>query len=145
MVGREAILTFALGVFLVAAGGWGLVQGRQESQSSSPIACTSLAGQFTSSLLGVALNPITFLTMTAVLAMLGGIQAHLGRQGMAGLAGGVFLGGMTVWVCITCGIGLMRGRLGEGSRVCLSQFLNGAIVILGVAYMVRPFLPEAMG
>ena len=145
IAGRETIFTIALGVFLVAAGVSGLILGGRRSEPLPRRAYGSLARQFVSSLLGVVLNPITFVTMTAVLAILGGVRADLGLSGMATLVGASFVGGMTVWLCLTQGVAMMRDRLGEGSGSMISKVLSCCILLLGLAYMVRPFLPDAMG
>jgi hypothetical protein len=90
-------------------------------------------------------NPITFVTMTAVLAILGGVEAKLDARELASLAAAAFVGGMTVWFCITHGIALMRDRLGQSGGARVSEALNYCILLLGVIYVIRPFLPDAMG
>jgi threonine/homoserine/homoserine lactone efflux protein len=144
VAGHEAAFTTALGFFLITAGAYGLASGDKQQ----PRRCAtygSLAGQFISSLLGVILNPLTFLTMTAALAILGGVQADLSLQGTISLAGGVFLGGMTLWLGITHGVGLMRDHLGERGESRLSKTLNGCLLLLGVLYTVRPLLSHGIG
>jgi hypothetical protein len=145
VAGHENAFTVALGGFLVLAGVLGLVRGQRIKQSTRRVSGVSLAGQFVSSLLGVILNPITFVTMTAVLAILGGVNADLGMQGMAGLALGVLLGGMTLWVGITYGVALMKHRFGVEGGAVLSKGLNCCILLLGLAYLVRPLLPHGAG
>ena len=145
VTGHETIYTVGLGVFLVAAGIAGLRRRQSNVGSVSSRVPASLAGQFGSSFLGVLLNPITFVTMTAVLAIFGGIQANLGTHNLASMAGAAFVGGMLVWLFITHGIALMRLRLGQRGGARLHKALNYCILLLGVAYMIRPFLPHAMG
>lgn len=145
IAGHETIFTLALGIFLLVAGAAGLARGGYPVAPLPRNAFGSLAGQFASSLLGVALNPITFVTMTAVLAILGGVGVRLGVNGMVGLAGAAFAGGMTVWLCITQGIVFMRDRLGVGGGAWISRTLNGCLLVLGVVYIVRPFLPDVVG
>jgi threonine/homoserine/homoserine lactone efflux protein len=144
-VGREAVFMIALGLFLVAAGIAGLRRATLCVERLPVQAYGSLAGQVFSSFLGVLLNPVTFVTMTAVLAILGGVEANLGLQGLAGLAGAVFAGGMLVWFFITHSIGLMSKRLGQRGGIRLSKALNYCILGLGILYVIRPFLPDAMG
>lgn len=145
VAGHRTLLTMALGLFLIVAGVAGLARGRRQVEPLSSSAYGSLAVQFTSSLLGVLFNPITFVTMTAVLAILGGVGAKLGPPGLASLAFAVFVGGMTVWLCITHSLALMRDRLGQNGGDRVSKALNCCILVLGVIYVVRPFLPGALG
>ena len=145
LAGREWVFTAVLGLFLVVVGVLGLVRGRREVKPPPRNALGSLASQFGSSLLGVAFNPVTFVTMTAALAILGGVRADLDASGMIGLAAAVFAGGMTVWLLITQGIVVMRNHLGESAGAWISMALNCFILIVGVAYMIRPFLPDAVG
>lgn len=145
VAGREKVFTAGLGVFLCAAGILGLARGHRQAGPLAPNALGSLASQFVSSLLGVVFNPVTFVTMTAVLAILGGVGGQLSVQRMLGLAGAVFLGGMTVWVCLTQGVVTMRNRLGERGGAWISNALNCCILAVGIVYMVRPFVPHAMG
>ncbi len=145
VAGHETIFTLALGVFLLVAGAAGLARGGCPVAPLPRDGVGSLVGQFTSCFLGVAFNPITFVTMTAVLAILGGVGTRLGLNGAIGLAGAAFAGGMSVWLCLTQGIALMRERLGEGGGVWISRTLNGCLLVLGVVYIVRPFLHDAVG
>ncbi len=145
VAGREPFFMVGLGVFLVVAGILGLIRGSRPAEQGAPNCCGRLASQFVSSLLGVLLNPITFLTMTAVLAILGGIPARLNVQDMASLAVAVFLGGMTLWLGITYGVGLMKARLGQTGGERLSKVLNGVILVLGLVYVARPFWSNGMG
>lgn len=145
VAGNQTLFTIGLGLFLVAAGVAGLARGRRQVEPVSSRAYGSLVAQFVSSLLGVLFNPITFVTMTAVLAILGGVEAKPGSQGLASLGAAVFVGGMTVWFCITQSIALMRDRLGQSGGARLSKALNYCILLLGVIYVIRPFLHDATG
>ena len=143
--GREAAAMGVLGGFLVLAGLVGLLRGRRQMQSIGPNNCSTLAGHFLTSLAGVILNPVTFITMTAVLAILGGGHKNLGAEGLTWLAVAVFAGGMVLWVAITQGVTMMRDRLGDQGGWRISQALNASIILLGIVYLVRPFLPPLMG
>jgi threonine/homoserine/homoserine lactone efflux protein len=145
VAGHEMMLTVGLGLFLVAVGIWGMTRCGRTVEMGSGNDYGSLAAQFVSSLLGVILNPVTLVTMTAVLAVLGGVQARLGVEGMAGLAVAVFLGGMTLWLGITQGVAFMGARLGESGGERLGRILNGCILALGVVYLIRPLLSEVVG
>lgn len=145
LAGHETIVMIGLGLFLVAAGVAGLVRGGRAVEPARTTTRGSLAGQFVSSLLGVLLNPITFVTMTAVLAILGGVQADLGVQASVSMACAVFVGGMIVWLCITHGIALMKTRLGQAGGLRLSRALNCCILLVGIIYVIRPFLPNVTG
>ena len=143
--GHETSAMVVLGGFLVAAGIGGLMKGRRKACGTSFNACGTMAGHFVTSLVGVLLNPITFVTMTAVLAVLGGVQKNPGVQGLTWLAAAVFMGGMVLWVAITQGVTLLRNRLGESGGLRISQALNGCILVLGIIYLVRPLLPQLAG
>lgn len=145
VAGREAMATFALGGFLVLAGLIGLGKGRKQIQLPSCAARGTLVGHFVTSFLGVILNPITFVTMTAALAILGGVRQAAGIENMAWLAVAVCVGGMMVWLAITHGVTVMRDRLGESGGVRINQVLNSCILLLGLVYLVRPLLPHMMG
>lgn len=143
--GHETACMVALGVFLTLAGLSGLIKGQRQARVSASNGYGTLASHFLTSLVGVLLNPITFVTMTAVLAILGGVQKHPGFQGLTWLAAAVFMGGMILWLGITQGVTLLRNRLGEEGGLRISQVLNGCIVVLGIVYLVRPLFPQMMG
>lgn len=145
VAGSKTLFTVALGLFLAVAGCVGLIRGMRPLGSHSVCFSRSLVSHFVSSFLGVILNPITFLTMTAVLAILGGIPARLSWQGMAGLALAFVFGGMTLWAGLTHGVVAMKTHLGERGGRWVSQILNGCILVLGLVYMARPFLGNGVG
>ncbi len=145
MVGWETIAMIALGGFLVVAGITGLVRGRRQMRGASAPSGGTLAGHFLTSLAGVLFNPITFVTMTAVLAIFGGSHRNYGVGGMASLAVAVFSGGMTVWLALTQGVALMRERLGESGGGRISLVLNGGVLLLGIVYIIRPLIPQMTG
>jgi threonine/homoserine/homoserine lactone efflux protein len=145
LAGRKTVCMIALGGFLVVAGAIGLVQGRRRIESPPVSSYGTLAGHFFTSLAGVLFNPITFLTMTAVLAILGGSREGSGFGGMAWLAVAVFAGGMSVWLALTQGVTLMRDRLGKNGGLRVSLVLNGGILLLGIIYIVRPLIPQMTG
>ena len=64
---HKTLFTLGLGVFLVAAGVSGLARGEQQARQGTSNQGGTLAAQFVSSLVGVLFNPVTFITMTAVL------------------------------------------------------------------------------
>jgi len=145
LAGHETISTIGLGLFLVAAGVGGVTRSSRAVVPASSHGCGSLLAQFVSSSFGVLLNPITFVTMTAALAILGGVSSSPGVQGLVILGVMAFVGGMTVWLGVTYSIALMKTRLGEVGGSRLSRALNYCILCLGVIYMIRPFLPDATG
>jgi threonine/homoserine/homoserine lactone efflux protein len=142
---QEPLLMIGLGLFLVLAAVAGLRGGACAPDSASRRSTGTLASLFLSSFLGVMFNPVTFVTMTAVLALLGGVQPHLDVQHLAGLAGAALVGGLLVWLFITHSIALVRTRLTPQGGVRLSRALNYCILGLGIIYLVRPFLADSMG
>ena len=144
-VGRESLAQVLLGLFLISAGTAGLLRGRDQLRVSSSRPNGTLTSHFVTSLMGVILNPVTFVTMTAVLAVMGGVQRNPGVQGLTWLGVAVFVGGMTLWLIITQGIAVLRCHLGERSGLRLNQVLNCCILLLGVVYLIRPFMTQTTG
>jgi threonine/homoserine/homoserine lactone efflux protein len=146
VTGHEALLTVGLGLFLVTAGILGLRrgQGALQSPSTDLRSAGPLTRQFFSSMLGVILNPILFVTMSAVLAILGGVRGSFDVSGLAALGAGVLAGGVVTWGLIIQGTLLMKHRFGEAGGLRLSRVLNYAILCLGVIYLVRPFIPDSI-
>jgi putative LysE/RhtB family amino acid efflux pump len=140
VTGREMLLRTGLGLFLMAAGLQGLLRARCVAQRRSGVSPGTLAAHFTSSFMGVVLNPITFVTLTAVLAVLNVVRTPLPPVAVVGLSAAVFVGGMTMWVLLTHGLASLRENLGPTACDRISMGLNFCILLLGVGYLVSPWV-----
>jgi hypothetical protein len=86
-----------------------------------------------------------FVTITAVLAVLGGVPRNPGIAGLAALGAGVLAGGATTWLLQVHGALILKDRLGESGGLRLSRVLNYIILSIGLVYLVRPFIPDVVG
>lgn len=95
-----------------------------------------LASQFLVTLLLVLANPLTPVTVAALLAAFGLGQASLKPTIACGLAFAVFVGGVALWVFLTCLLTSLRGRMGEGAASRLNRFVCLFALMLGMMYVV---------
>lgn len=128
------VFKLGLGLFLVAAavGGWA----RGHRPKNLRIGKGGMVGQFLSSLVVVMTNPITLVTLTAVLAVLGVVRVDLGVRGGLALMAAVFFGGMTLWVVVAQLLNLLRHRLGPAGCARINWSLNLVIFLMGVGYLL---------
>lgn len=145
MAGRELMFTASLGLFLIVAGTMGLLKVGRQTEPLDSTAYGSFGSHFFSCLMGAVLNPVMFVTLTAVLALLGVGTVELSPQGILSLAVAVFAGGITLWICLTHVLTMTRERLGHFGCARINKTLNVCILILGIAYLLRPFLSAVAG
>jgi hypothetical protein len=140
VAGREALLRVGLGLFLVAAGLQGMLRARRVAHDQPGMDPGTLAAHFTSAFMGVVLNPVTFVTLTAVLAVLQVVSTPLSIPVAVGVSAAVFVGGMTMWIMLTHGLTALRERLGETACGRVNLALNLCILMLGLGYMASPWI-----
>jgi putative LysE/RhtB family amino acid efflux pump len=140
VAGRELLLRAGLGLFLVAAGLQGLIRTRRAVPENPGLAPGTLVAHFTSSFMGVVLNPVTFVTLTAVLAVLNVVRTPISPPAVIGLSAAVFVGGMAMWTLLTHGLTRMRHHLGESACGRISLGLNICILLLGLGYLASPWV-----
>jgi threonine/homoserine/homoserine lactone efflux protein len=138
VLGKEWLLRAGLGFFLMAAGLQGVLNARRIAARVLATDTGTLAAHFTSSFLGVALNPVTFVTLTAVLAVLKVVRGRIPLVVAAELAVAVFLGGMAFWVVLTHALVALRRHLGEHSCARISFALSAGVLVLGCGYLASP-------
>lgn len=138
VAGREWLFRLGLGALLVAAGLHGLLSARSVAPPVPRGDTGTLAAHFTSSFLGVVLNPVTFVTLTAVLAVLKVVRGQVSLGAAAELAIAVFLGGMAFWVMFTHGLVALRRHLGDATCGRISLALSACVLLLGCGYLALP-------
>jgi threonine/homoserine/homoserine lactone efflux protein len=95
-----------------------------------------LAGDFLFTFLIVSCNPITLVTVTALLAAFGLARVKLNPAGVCGLSLAVFAGGVGFWLILSWALASLRARLGDRVAGGLSRSCSVALLILGLAYLV---------
>jgi len=95
-----------------------------------------MAGQFCSTFLISLPNPVTVITVTAVLAAfgIGGTRLGLGEACVFSVA--VFAGGMTLWLLLARVLMSLRRRLGEDTTRRVRRALSWLTLVLGIGYLV---------
>jgi len=93
-------------------------------------------GQFCSTMLYSLPNPVTVVTVTAVLAVfgLGSTRLGLGEAWLFSLA--VLIGGLVLWLVLARVLTRLRRRLGEDTTRQVRRVLSWCTLVLGTGYLV---------
>lgn len=95
-----------------------------------------MAGQFFSTLAFSLPNPITIVTVTAVLAAFGIGGTRLGFGEACVFAVAVFIGGVMLWLLLARVLTLLRHRLGEHATRKVRRALSWLTLVVGVGYLL---------
>lgn len=124
----------ALGVFLIIVAVRNLR--RREGEPVVDAGSRQMAGQFCSTLAFSLPNPITVITVTAVLAAfgIGGTRLGFGEACLFSLA--VFAGGVVFWLLLARLLTVLRRRLGECTTRRVRRVLSWLTLCMGIGYLV---------
>jgi hypothetical protein len=135
----QLLVQISVGCLLVVIGSLGVI--RKPQAVTKPQTATLMRG-FVSTFTVVVSNPVTLVTLAAVLAALGVVQVELDVSVSLSLAAAVFLGAMTLWIFLAQALLGLRRLCGE--RVCqrLTQGLSLVLLLLGFVYLTLALRPH---
>jgi putative LysE/RhtB family amino acid efflux pump len=125
---------FLLGLILATIATRNLM--RQSGPVRKPPTSRELAGQFGATFVLVLANPLTPITVLAVMAVFGLATARIGLIESVGLACSVFAGGMSLWLAIA-GLMVWGGRrFPRETSFPARRIISLCALVLGLAYVV---------
>ena len=135
MAGAGRVLSFVGGLFLLWCAAKTLLRRRTSLAGScatqlSPMMAYGTAMAFN------AINPMSLVLMLALLSPIIGVSGPSFAQA-ATLLLGVFTAVVTWWVCLACGVNLLRSRLNPGMLLVVNQIAGIGLTIYGTAALVR--------
>lgn len=131
------VFRFVLGGFLVGVAVKNLC--RPSPVGGATANNRRLAGDFLFTFLMVSCNPITLVTVTALLAAFGLARVKLNPAGVCGLSLAVFTGGVGFWLILSWALASVRTRLGKRAAGWLARGCSGVLLILGLACLISAF------
>lgn len=121
---HQEALQIAGAVFLTYTG-WRILTTRSRAAEAR---ATGLLGQFCSTFVLTAVNPITLLAFAGIFAALGVIVSVGDTIGALILVGGVFVGSCLWWLGIVAAASLFHGKLEDG-HLRRVNLVSGALVL----------------
>lgn len=130
-------IRLALGAFLIVVAVRNLR--RREGAPVVDAGSRQMAGQFCSTLAFSLPNPITVITVTAVLAAfgIGGTKLSFGEACLFSVA--VFAGGVMFWLILARLLTSLRRRLGEDTTRRVRRTLSWVTLFMGFGYLASLF------